>query len=109
MKNTNVFRDFLTRLLFILSLSVVSLPALSATPLDINSATAMEFASVMSGVGMKKAQAIIAYREMNGPFDSLDQLTYVKGIGATLVMRNQALLRVVSPDKPDHSKAEVMQ
>ncbi|KXB51703.1 competence protein ComEA helix-hairpin-helix repeat region [Corynebacterium kroppenstedtii] len=32
-------------------------------------------------MGPKTASAIIAYREQNGPFRSIDQLAEVKGIG----------------------------
>lgn len=66
----------------------------AASPLDINSATAEEFAAVMSGVGTKKAQAIIAYRDEHGPFQALDDLIFVKGIGPSLLEKNRALLSV---------------
>lgn len=92
-----VFRSCVTRSLLIFSLLSVPFSLFAATPLDINSATASELAAVMSGVGTMKAEAIVSYREMNGPFESLSQLTQVKGIGEVLVTRNQALLRVVAP------------
>ena len=37
--------------------------------------------TAIPGVGPKTASAIIAYREQNGPFRSIDQLAEVKGIG----------------------------
>lgn len=40
----------------------------------------------LKGIGPKKAEAIIAWRETNGNFKTVDQLLDVKGIGeATLV------------------------
>jgi competence protein ComEA len=32
-------------------------------------------------VGIKKAEAIVAYRSEHGPFKSVDELVNVKGIG----------------------------
>jgi competence protein ComEA len=34
----------------------------------------------LKGVGKVKAEAIVAYREANGPFTTVDQLLEVKGI-----------------------------
>jgi competence protein ComEA len=47
---------------------------------DINSATWQEIA-LIPGVGQKRAQAIVAYREKNGPFRSAEDLTRVSGVG----------------------------
>lgn len=47
---------------------------------NINTASETELTSI-PGVGPKTASAIIAYREQNGPFHSIDQLAEVKGIG----------------------------
>lgn len=57
---------------------------------SINSAPAEELAQKMNGVGLKKAQAIVSYRDEFGPFKTLDQLREVPGIGASLVERNLA-------------------
>ncbi|GEM_PF-269671 len=77
-----------------LALSSVSNPALSASPLDINSATAEQLAAVMVGVGNKKSQAIIQYREQNGAFSALDELIFVKGIGPSLLKKNRDYLSI---------------
>ncbi|OSM99148.1 ComEA family DNA-binding protein [Lonsdalea populi] len=61
---------------------------------SINSASAEELADILNGVGLKKAQAIVSYREQNGPFTQVDQLQEVPGIGASLIERNQARLRL---------------
>ncbi|MCK8428018.1 helix-hairpin-helix domain-containing protein, partial [Erwinia amylovora] len=52
---------------------------------SINSASAQELAAAMSGVGLKKADSIISYREKYGPFTGVDQLKEVPGLGNTLV------------------------
>jgi competence protein ComEA len=48
--------------------------------ININSATAAELDS-LSGIGPTKAQAIIDYRNQNGPFQTVDDLLNVPGIG----------------------------
>lgn len=55
---------------------------------SINSASAEDLAHAMNGVGLKKAQAIVAYRDEYGPFKTLDDLKQVPGIGSSLVERN---------------------
>ena len=62
------------------------------TRVSINSASAEDFARVMNGVGLKKAQAIVSYREEYGPFKTVDDLKQVPGMGSSLVERNLAVL-----------------
>lgn len=64
----------------------------SAGPVDINTADAETLATVMEGVGAKKAEAIVADREKNGPFKSIDDLSRVKGISEKTVEANRANL-----------------
>ena len=59
---------------------------------SINAASAEELARVMNGVGLKKAQAIVNYREEYGPFKAVDDLKQVPGLGSALVERNLAVL-----------------
>ena len=61
---------------------------------SINSASAEELAAAMNGVGIKKAEAIVSYREQYGPFSAVDQLKEVPGIGSALVERNAARLKL---------------
>jgi competence protein ComEA len=95
---SRVFRVCISRSLLVAALALVPFSLFAATPLDINTATAAELAAVMSGVGAKKAEAIIAYRDVNGRFESIEQLSEVKGIGDALLSRNKDLLRVSSDD-----------
>jgi len=52
-----------------------------AEPVDINMADAATLAKNIKGVGLKKAQVIVAYRNKHGMFKSVDEITRVKGIG----------------------------
>lgn len=57
---------------------------------NINTANADQLSSSLKGVGLKKAQAIIAYRDQFGAFKSLDELTAVKGIGEKTLAKNRS-------------------
>ncbi|SDS40531.1 competence protein ComEA [Halopseudomonas litoralis] len=57
---------------------------------NINDASAAEIAEGLKGIGMAKAEAIVAHRQENGQFESVDQLTVVKGIGPATVENNRA-------------------
>ncbi len=60
------------------------LAAVSAFALDINTASAEEFVKI-KGIGDKKAERIIAYRDEHGKFSNIDELKNVKGIGEKIV------------------------
>jgi competence protein ComEA len=47
------------------------------TRVSINNASAEELAQALNGVGLKKAQAIVSYREEYGPFKTVDDLKQV--------------------------------
>lgn len=76
-------------------LAMASTAAIAA-PVNINTATASELAAAIQGVGEKKAQAIVAYRDANGAFKSVDELANVKGIGAATVDKNRSDLLLQS-------------
>ncbi|MXX07360.1 MAG: hypothetical protein F4Y89_06775 [Gammaproteobacteria bacterium] len=57
--------------------------------IDINSADAAAIAAALDGVGLVKAQEIVAYREMFGAFKTIDELMEVKGIGPGTLERNR--------------------
>ena len=50
------------------------------TPLDLNTATAEELAE-LPGIGEELAGRIVDYREENGPFESVEGIMEVSGIG----------------------------
>lgn len=60
---------------------------------NLNTATEGELAS-LNGIGSSKAQAIMLYREMFGPFATVDELTRVNGIGEKTLEKNRSRLQV---------------
>ncbi len=83
------------------SLMLLSLPSYSNNQLniaaaatavkvvDVNNADAKTIAAQLKGVGLKKAQAIVDYRDTHGPFKTLDDLLKVKGIGVSTLAKNK--------------------
>lgn len=61
---------------------------------DLNHADASTLQRELSGIGEAKAKAIVAYRESNGPFSSIDELLEVKGIGKAILDKNREKLVV---------------
>ncbi len=60
--------------------------AAATLTINVNTATASELQS-LPGIGASKAAAIVAYREANGNFGSLDDLAKVKGIGTKMLAK----------------------
>ncbi|MFW2177869.1 MULTISPECIES: ComEA family DNA-binding protein [unclassified Moraxella] len=56
--------------------------------ININTASEAELTQ-LDGIGAKKAQDIILYREMIAPFATIDDLDKVKGIGTATVQKNK--------------------
>jgi competence protein ComEA len=83
----------------VLSLALLVSMQVYADPVDINTADTSILADAIDGVGEKKAATIIAYRDAHGPFNSVDELAKVKGIGAATVDRNRQNMMVVAPAK----------
>lgn len=70
-----------------------------AEPVDINKASAKEIAASLQGVGEKKSQAIVDYREENGPFKSINDLNKVKGIYKKIIENNKSNIKLKYPKK----------
>lgn len=68
-------------------------PNAIAGPVNVNAADAKTLARELQGIGMAKAEAIISYREKNGPFKSADDLAKVKGVGKKLIEQNKSNLK----------------
>ena len=80
--------------LLLISIFFVFISIVNAEPVNINEADAQELADNLTGVGPKKAQAIIEYRELNGPFFSAKEIVNVKGIGPKTLEKNIENIRV---------------
>ncbi len=76
--------------------SFLSVSILAADKVNINTASAEELAAAIDGVGKAKAEAIVAHRELHGPFASVEELSVVQGIGARTVEMNRDALTVDS-------------
>ena len=83
-----------------------------AQAIDINTATAAQLEG-LKGIGPKKAAEIVKYREANGPFKSVEDLSKVSGVGAKTLTANKDMLMVggtavpSTPKMPDVPKAAV--
>ena len=64
--------------------------------IDINSATAKEFER-LHGIGPQIAGRIVAYREKNGVFKRVDDITKVRGIGPKTLERLRPHLTMSTP------------
>ncbi len=91
--------------IFLFSLLAAPLSLAAETPaadsgevarIDINSADAAAIAAALDGVGLVKAQEIVAYREMFGAFQSVEELMEVKGIGPGTLERNRERIALES-------------
>ncbi|MEM9102584.1 MAG: helix-hairpin-helix domain-containing protein [Pseudomonadota bacterium] len=65
----------------------VSTLSQAVSKIAINTASAEEIAQKIKGIGIKKAQTLVEYREANGAFQDEASLTAVKGIGPSLAKK----------------------
>jgi competence protein ComEA len=80
------------------ALLAMTAPSLAA-PVNINTADAETISNELNGIGLSKAQAIVDYRKKHGPFQSIDDLSLVKGIGERTVEKNRADIQVTTAKK----------
>lgn len=70
--------------MLMLLLSLCAVNAIAA-PVNVNTADAQTISDALSGIGLKKAEAIVKYRTEKGPFKSVEELVNVQGIGEKTV------------------------
>ncbi|RJQ49713.1 MAG: helix-hairpin-helix domain-containing protein [Nitrospiraceae bacterium] len=75
----NILRVILIALAISIMVNSISFAA-DISPVHINQATAKEL-TALPGIGKKKAEAIVAYREKNGKYRSIEDIEKVEGIG----------------------------
>ena len=80
---------------FPVSVSVSSSEEISTdkTAVNINTASREELTALF-GVGEKRADEIVKYREKNGKFRSIEELTNVNGISESIVEKNSDIITV---------------
>ena len=61
-------------------------------PINLNSASVVDIAEAIDGVGEVRAAAIIALREQLGGFTKLEQLLEIKGISEVTLSRIRSLI-----------------
>ncbi len=62
--------------------------------MNLNTADATTLAKELDGIGPAKAQAIVEYRQKNGPFRSAEDLLKVEGIGQKVLDQNRGNIRL---------------
>lgn len=86
--------------IFLLTLSLLMGAGLAQaqTVVNVNEADAAALAAALTGVGQARAEAIISYREANGPFKSVHELLQVPGIGPATVELNLDRIQLGTDD-----------
>ena len=82
---------------FVLVMSAFSLQA--GEIVDINTADVVTIEHELKGIGAAKAQAIVKYRQKNGPYKSVAELVNVSGIGEKTLEKIRDQIRVSSAEK----------
>ena len=87
----------LLRKLAVLILLSLPVTLFATEAVDINTA-GKETLMTLSGIGESLAEKIIDYREQNGAFKTVQELTNIRGIGQSLLEKNEDILTVGEPD-----------
>lgn len=93
----NILSKSLPMFCLLASLCLLMLPSFAGAQeqgvdiemVNINTADVTTLANGLNGIGDKKAQAIVDYRQTVGAFKVVDELAEVKGIGSTMVELNR--------------------
>jgi len=94
--NSNLITKIIWILLFTVSLALFA-------KVNINTANSEEL-QTLSGIGPKKAERIIKYREEHGKFKQIDDLTEVYGIGKKTLERLKPDIEIISDSNTNNLK-----
>ena len=84
----------ITKGMGVLAALLLAPQALLAGPVNINTADAETLDAELVGIGPALAAAIVRDREENGPYESAEELTRVRGIGESVIENNRENIRV---------------
>jgi len=93
-KQTVIAVLILTAMLSLVA-STYAEPSPQPGPVNINSADSEQLAA-LPGIGSSKAEAIVKYRSEHGPFQDVNSLTNVRGIGTKLLENILPLITTVN-------------
>ena len=83
------------KLLFLGLITLLGSPLVVADqPTNINTADADTLAAAINGVGPATAEAIVQYRKQHGPFESVEDLARVRGVGEKTLAKSRSNLSV---------------
>jgi competence protein ComEA len=77
-----------------LIVSLMPVAAALAGAVNVNTADVNTIAKELDGIGPAKAQAIVEYRQKNGPFRTPEDLLKVQGIGQRVLDMNRGNIRL---------------
>jgi competence protein ComEA len=88
-------KKVLVLMLMVCFMAVMAAPvvATGSDTININTASVDELTQLQK-VGPKTAENIVAYRDANGPFKTLDDLKNVKGVGDKILELNKDRMTV---------------
>ncbi len=89
----NPIRHLSTQLFLCLAVFLAGLNAVFA--MDVNTASSIELQE-LRGVGPRRAEAIITYREKHGPFKTREDLLKIRGIGPHFLELNDKEIELPS-------------
>ncbi len=66
----------------------------ASEPVNINLASAEVLVATLQGVDLAKAHRVVEYWEAHGPFEHIDELAAVQGIGSARAEKNRSVIRL---------------
>lgn len=96
----------LLKTLIVFMALALSMPFAWADKININTADQETLDVALDGIGPKKAQAIIDYRNEHGAFKTIDDITNVSGIGPKTLEKNRHKITVGTEPAASTEKSE---